>query len=264
MIYVRLSGGLGNQIFILGAALVLSKKSNINKIIIDSSGLESYNVKRKNELNSFFNLKEYNISFDSKYFLKFRFPKIFSPKINYFPLLSDNNYTHLIERPNNIFNILDGYFQKNITQDVFDLELSLLKDALTLRQFNNNEGCVIHIRGGDFLNLGWDSVASREYYQSSINFFINNYGVKNFYLITEDISYAKKLLIDIDYEDISKGDLLSDFDLISSFKYRILSASTFSFWASALSSRLDQVVIAPKYWTPGVTRQILLPGEVKL
>ena len=35
MLYIRLSGGLGNQIFQLGAGLILAKNNNINKIIVD-------------------------------------------------------------------------------------------------------------------------------------------------------------------------------------------------------------------------------------
>ena len=50
MIIIRLSGGLGNQIFQFGAGLLLAKKSGIVKIILDDSALGKYKIKRNNNL----------------------------------------------------------------------------------------------------------------------------------------------------------------------------------------------------------------------
>lgn len=47
MISIRLAGGLGNQIFMLGAALLLAEKNNAKKIICDISYLGKYETKRK-------------------------------------------------------------------------------------------------------------------------------------------------------------------------------------------------------------------------
>ena len=54
------------------------------------------------------------------------------------------------------------------------------------------------------------------------------------------------------------------FYLIGLFEKRILSSSTFAFWASALADNDKSVVIAPEYWNPNSKRYIKLPNEIRL
>ena len=55
-----------------------------------------------------------------------------------------------------------------------------------------------------------------------------------------------------------------DFYLIGLFEKRILSSSTFAFWASALADNDKSVVIAPEYWSPNSRREIRLPNEIRI
>lgn len=265
MIVVRLAGGLGNQIFQIGASLLLSKKSNIKTIILDDSKLKNYGTKRTNDLLSFFDFDklECDILWQSPKITNLRISKFLPLKIPYYPFISDANFQKSLSKPNPFFLFLDGYFQNCLTQTDFDYEIKILKDILKQNNIQEKNGCILHIRGGDFVKLGWDSVASKEYYLKAIKLIENKYRERNFYVVTDDKKYAMDILneLNINYKFIG-GNIIEDFYLLGKFKYRILSSSTFAIWASALGENNESIVIAPKYWIPNEARKIALPNEI--
>jgi len=267
MIVSRLAGGLGNQIFQFAAVLILAKKNGINKIQIDDSALGNYDAKRENELLRFFNLNKLDIQIVSKNSIitKLRLPKLLSLSLEKYALVSDNNFQSILSNPNKNFMLVDGYFQESITQEDFDKEIELLKNMFVQSSFIKQNGCVIHIRGGDFVKLGWNSITPKEYYIKAIETMKNEYNQNKFYIVTDDREYSKIILdeLNLDYEFIGNS-MYEDFKLIGSFKYRILSASTFALWASVLGDNENSKVIAPKYWTPNLERKIYLPNEIRI
>ena len=261
MIFLRLSGGLGNQLFQLSAAIYLAKNNNIVSISIDDTALNNYRVARDNELVKFlrFDLGKINVIFKSSVLSSLRIPKF----LPIFPFVSDKNFQILSKNINNRFLLLDGYFQACLTQENFDEEVKLLKIILINKQFEAQNGCVIHIRGGDFVKLGWNSITPKEYYIKAIETMQLKYNQTKFYIVTDDRIYSKSVLdnINIDYKFIGNS-MYEDFHLLGSFKYRILSASTFALWASALGvNDGGGVVIAPNEFTSGIKRDFLLPNE---
>jgi hypothetical protein len=264
-IIVRLAGGLGNQIFQIGASLLLSKKSNIKTIILDDSKLKNYGTKRTNDLLSFFDFDkiECEILWQSSKITNLRVSKFLPLKIPYYPFISDANFQKSLSKPNPIFMFLDGYFQNCLTQPDFDCEIKILKDILKQNNIQEKNGCILHIRGGDFVKLGWNSVASKEYYFKAIKLIENKYRERNFYVVTDDKKYAMDILneLNINYKFIG-GNIIEDFYLLGKFKYRILSSSTFAIWASALGENNESIVIAPKYWIPNKAREITIPNEI--
>lgn len=267
MLIVRLAGGLGNQIFQLGAGLLLAKKQNASRLILDSSGLSNYDVKRKNELASFFDFSKSEIIIEEKVCTinKLRIPIHLGFKIPFWPFVGDKNFQFILQSKIFIYTVLDGYFQESIVQDDFTYTIELLKNLYIPLQDKFKEGCVIHIRGGDFVTLGWNVITPREYYIKAIEKMKTTYNVNKFYVVTDDINYANTVLgdLNIEYNFISKS-LYEDFQNIANYKYRILSASTFSLWASSLGMNDDSLVIAPNYWRPNVERKITIPNEIRL
>jgi hypothetical protein len=263
----RLAGGLGNQIFQLGAVLLLAEQSGIKKIIFDNSALGSYKVKRKNELLNFFDFDELNLDVSFKYtkVASFRLPKIFQLNFSKFLFISDKNFQSIFNNSSKDFMIVDGYFQESLIQENFNKEIKQLKKILKYKVNDLKDDCIIHIRGGDFIKLGWNSVTPKEYYQSAVKTIQTKYKQDNFYVVTDDISYSKIILgeLDIEYEIINSS-IEEDFYLIGSCKYRILSSSTFALWASALGNNEDSIVIAPEYWTPNNERKIYIPNEIRV
>lgn len=267
MIFLRLAGGLGNQIFQLGAGLLFSEKVNCRKMLIDASALGNYDAKRENELLKFFDFSrsDINIEFNHKCFTKFRIPKILPFIFNNYPFVSDKNFQKVLKNPNKSFILLDGYFQECLTQENFNEEIAILKNIFMQKEIGKYDGCVIHIRGGDFVKLGWNSITPKEYYINAMKKMVKDYNIEKFYIVTDDKKYASSILNDLDfsYEFIGSS-MQDDFYLIGNFKYRILSSSTFALWASALGDNENSVVIAPEFWTPNVKRKILLPHEIRI
>jgi len=265
MIIVRLSGGLGNQIFQLAAGLLLADKSNIKKIFLDDSALGSYDVKRINELLSFFDIDKLNvnISFERLYILALRLPKILSFRFSKNIFVSDTNFDMVLENPNHRLLILDGYFQKGLTQNSFNQEIEILKNILIDTRMEYKNDCVVHIRGGDFVKLGWNSVTPSEYYIEAMQYMIKEHNISHFSIVTDDKKYAEEVLpkLDFNYSYIGNS-IKEDFYLIGAYNKRILSSSTFSFWASALGNNKDSIVIAPVYWFPNNKRKIFLQNEI--
>ena len=269
VLYLRLYGGLGNQFFQFSAALKLAQKNMVSKIIIDDSSLDNYQVKRNNELFNFFDLSHicFDIDFSDSIFLKMRVPKFFPLKVKNFLFVSDKNFLYFICNElsdRNLRFYLDGYFQDIWSFSDFELHVEFLKKILINSNFSPSDNCVIHIRGGDFVTLGWNASSSKDYYHNAILYMKNNFGVQSFSVVTDDLDYAHDVLgsVDCNYKVIG-GSLFDDFHLIGAHKYRILSSSTFAFWASALGDNCESFVIAPLEWFPGKLRNILLPNEIQ-
>ena len=267
MTIVRLAGGLGNQIFQLGTGLLLAQKSKAKKIILDDSALNSYDVKRDNELLNFFDFDKLDLKVEFRHLniTKFRLPRILPIKFNKFPLVSDRNFKSIVNTPNNIFLLLDGYFQWELSQSNFD-ETSKILNKIFIKKGNkidNKKSCIVHIRGGDFVKLGWNKITPAEYYLDAMKVMIDKYEVENFIIVTDDKEYSKSLLDKIEYKyEFQCSNMIEDFYTISSYSKRILSSSTFALWASNLSNN-NGTVIAPKFWFPNQKREILLLNEIK-
>lgn len=269
MIILRLSGGLGNQIFQLGAALLLTQTLSITDVIIDDSSLNQYKAKRKNDLTNFFDfsLSDINIQFSQSFIARLRLPKLFPLKLRHWPLISEKNFKEALISGSSPILLLDGYFQKYLRQDDFNNMLKLLSGIFKLPIVDDEPNkCVIHIRGGDFLKFGWNSVTPIKYYQSAIEYMLKNYCIKEFLVVTDDLSYAMKVMDTstlVPQYKLMQGDIVSAFQAIASIKKRIISNSTFALWASSLGNTKDSVVIAPKLLTPNSIRPFSLKGEIE-
>jgi len=265
MIYLRLSGGLGNQIFQLGASMLLAKSSGATRLVIDDSFLNNYQAKRSNDLCKFFDFKKAGIKVEfSKFPLaKYRLPKILPLRFSFWPFVSDRNFQPALQSTTDRTRYLDGYFQSCLSQKNFDdIRTILISISILDKNLLDPSICVIHIRGGDFLKLGWDSIAPSSYYHSAMHLMLTNHNIQHFKVITDDLNYAKTIMSchDVSYE-IFSNDITSDFNVIASAQRRILSSSTFALWASALNELRDSIVICPRYFMPSLIRSFDLPGE---
>ncbi len=267
MIIIRLAGGLGNQIFQLGAGLLLAKKSRSKKIILDDSALSKYEVMRVNDLLSFFELNKFNLEiyFKSLKIIRLRLPKLLPIKLSKFPLVTDRNFKSIVNNPNSTILIMDGYFQWELSQNNFDDILNILNRILINKNHINNTACVVHIRGGDFIKLGWNKITPEQYYLDAMKIMSDRYNIDNFIIVTDDKVYSQIILDKINYNyEFRCSDMINDFYTISSYSNRILSSSTFALWASALGNNNNGIVISPSYWFPNKKRTIYLKNEIRL
>lgn len=127
------------------------------------------------------------------------------------------------------------------------------------KKIENNNICIIHVRGGDFNN----SLASltQKYYNDAMNIFKQNNSNIKFYAVTDDVNTCRNLLPNIpiigsselNQQDNHKanhhmgGPIEVDFNILNNCINVIISASSFSWWAVWLNKK-NINVIAPKYW----------------
>lgn len=142
--------------------------------------------------------------------------------------------------------------------------LSFLKNLLHIKCATNlsidEDVCVIHLRGGDY--LGSAALLPASYFRKSISIMEKMYNIKKFKIVTNDINYARKVLPNCEIigsgvsvykvEETNAthhigGSILQDYKILNNAKYVILTNSTFSFWPVYLSCQRPKV-IAPMHW----------------
>ena len=124
---------------------------------------------------------------------------------------------------------------------------------------------IIHIRGGDFLSIRNLNICKIDYYKNSIKYALSK-GLKNFIVICEDQRYGKQVIEELKKSftnlqiKILKSDTIkNDFNLIRSSQVAILSNSTFSWWASFLSTSKKEFLVPSNFSTK--EKRIILPNE---
>jgi hypothetical protein len=197
MIFSRMVGGLGNQLFQTAACLKYRKSRE--KVIISFLG-DIHIPKRLNCLNYIFEKPAwlyYDNSNDLNVVKKFVASTSASLRFgSYLPFIgiNDRNFSskdYLYSKKKILF--FDGYFNHQWTY----LSLKNAFSQLKLRPIELNKECieicnndvVIHLRGSDFLNITDLNICKIEYYKKSIRYAISK-GYKSFKLISEDQKYG--------------------------------------------------------------------------
>ena len=273
MLFSRMVGGLGNQLF--QTAALLKYRSHKEKVIISFLG-DIHIPKRVNCLRSIFEMPDW-LYFDNSRKLNL-LVKLFARSSaglrfgSYLPLvgINDRNFNHeksYMGSQRLLF--LDGYFNQNWSYD----ELHSLFSILNLKPFKLkkeqlklcNQNVVIHIRGGDFLSIKNLNICKLDYYQNSVKYALSK-GLKTFIVICEDQRYGQEIINqlkhcfgDLQISIIKSDSIKNDFNLIRSAKLAILSNSTFSWWASFLSNSKKEFLVPSNFSMK--EKRILLPNE---
>ena len=273
MLFSRIVGGLGNQLFQTAACLKYRKQKE--KVIISFLG-DIHIPKRMNCLDSIFTRPNW-LYFDNSNDLNVTTQLIARTSASirlgsYLPFISinDRNFSSRSYRSyvKKIL-FLDGYFNQkwtfNSLKNAFE-QLNLKPIELNEEYLQIcNDDVVIHLRGSDFLTIPNLNICNLEYYKKSINYAISK-GYNSFKLISEDQIYGKEILkeikkcfIDLKIQLLNSDSIINDFNLIRSSKLAILSNSTFSWWASFLSTSKKEFIV-PKNFSIKEKR-IILPNE---
>ena len=274
MLFSRMLGGLGNQLFQTAALL---KYRRINEKVIISFLGEIHIPKRVNCLRSIFEIPDW-LFFDNSRKLNL-FIKLFARSSaglrfgSYLPLvgINDRNFNHneyYFSNQKVLF--LDGYFNQNWTYSELNSLFSILRlkpIKLNKEQLEIcNQNVVIHIRGGDFLSIKNLNICKLDYYKNSIKYALSK-GLKTFIVICEDQRYGKQVIkelkncfTNLQIKIVKSDTIKNDFNLIRSSQVAILSNSTFSWWASFLSNSKKEFLVPSNFSTK--EKRILLPNEI--
>lgn len=259
-IYVKLHGGLGNQLFQLASAYGLAKENNRILILV-------YDYNRDTlKHNSYLNVYIDNI-------FKTNFLIIHEDKLNknlkQFSELGDIvscfQYKGKEIITNNEEDIyLNGYFQneKYFIKYKNDI-LKLFKNEELINELKNkyihlDYSFFIHLRRGDYINNDLYDLKDFDRYvwMAYLEIFRNKYSTiynPHFYILSDDIDFCKKLDIFNNFgmrvTFIENENALNSLYIMSLCNLGgICSNSSFSWWGSYLNENPNKFVIFPNIW----------------
>ena len=270
MVVIKLSGGIGNQLFQYAFGRSISLKYDINvefDIFFYNSNFNNV-TKRELQLQKFNTQLTY---FNSNKFIKYIYLNnnipskikriIYHPNYKY---INESNFSDSLFHCKRIY-YFDGYWQSEI---FFNSYSKILRDELTfnldyttdeLRLINSiksNNSISLHIRRGDYITnkkaFLHHGICSLEYYENAIQFFKNKFSNCKFYIFSDDINWAKMNLsiandaifinLNLNFKD------LKELRLMSYCSNHIISNSSYSWWGAWLNPSTSKIVIRPSPW----------------
>ena len=281
-IIVKISEGLGNQLFMYANAYAISKRFNLNLNLDPYSGFYKNNLRK-------FMLNNFNISghiapsdwiFSSNYRHILKKIKI---KLDFFRnkksfLFESKNKDKLTQyKPINLDNVdnifyLDGNFESE--KYFLDYRNDLLNEFSFKSSFDNNK-YLEFINNYNVVSIcirqnGFSERITNKFNKDSINKskqFVDetvDYIFRSIEFIKSKVHNPKFLLWSNDFTDLEKyfpakqflyvinseNKILNDFFLLTQCKYFIVSPTTFNWWAAWLSNKHDKICIRPKNLNP--------------
>jgi hypothetical protein len=262
MIYIRLAGGLGNQLFQLAAGLEIQSKTS-QRIVIYTKALFRYATQREPSSLSLIELPD-NITVCTKEtfvvkLLKYRIGRL----LNLSFCINNNTYQEINKKQS--FYLLDSSFQ-NVKYIKHGIDLlktfvvnKIKKDKKIIQLFYEiiqtapiDEFCALHIRRGDYTDKENQSVYplyGEDYYTKGLKKIGNK--IKTLVIFSDDKHIAFDFFKGYNIVRISDFNLTDyqEFQLLSLFKNIIIANSTYSFWGAICDLEKDKRKIAPTLWS---------------
>lgn len=270
---VKISAGLGNQIFQYAFYRTLKKNSPDTKMDI----LEFNYRKHHNgyELEKVFNIvpdyatqQEINKIADiSKDFFSEIRRKIFKAKLKVSGEIIQeseigNQYHPELQSKENTY--FSGFWQ---SEKYFKSIETQLREELTFKKLLDDENqkianlisttnsVSIHIRRGDYVKSRrvdtFGSVCTPTYYANAIRLIQSKINNPHFFVFSDDLEWVKEnmQIPEAYYVDINTGDnSYKDMQLMSLCRHNIIANSSFSWWGAWLNKNPDKIILAPSIW----------------
>ena len=282
MIIIKISGGLGNQLFEYAFARSLSIRQNeklylsitdfrndcLRDYRLHTLGLSKTTdiIEKHIWLNFCFTLKKmyFNAIIKFKHYDMHNKKDIihFASKGYYASL----NRGYISDHYNNsIINYFSGNFQScryfDSIRDVLLKETKPLKISNKCSEISTilsqtNSVCV-HIRRGDYVEKPERQVCTSKYYNRGIDYIRNEIKDPIFYFFSDDIDWVKQNYIGDNFHYIDSD--LADYEdlyLMTLCKNYIIANSTFSWWGQYLCQNKNKIVIAPDHWYSGSPKAV--------
>lgn len=266
MIVVRITGGLGNQMFQYALGRKLSLREN-DKLILNLSSYNNYHLYK-------YSLDSYNIQcekintrllYNNKYFRKVA--KLFSS------WGIKRYFRYYIEKKLFVFDkdvlttkadyFLGSWQSFKYFEDVADVianDFRLQADLNTvcmdmIQQMRFSESVALHVRRGDYFadkrTKNEHGILGMDYYEQAIQFVCNKIRNPMIYIFSDDIDWVKSNFntkYQVHYVDGSVGGPEFSIYLMSKCKHNIISNSTFSWWGAWLNQNPEKIVVSPEFW----------------
>ncbi len=270
MVFVRLIGGLGNQMFQYAAGLRLSIVRGV-PLRLDTSGFLTTPLRE-------FSLHQFNISgkvasrrelawfvrWPSRSSLVWRLAKQVGAASH--ALVNERHFhfdDEMLRLPATVY--LNGYWQSekyfaDVADEVraqFTLKFKLSDDARKLlAEVDGTNSVSLHVRRGDYVS---DSTVNRahgvcsiEYYTAAAEMIALKLNSPSFFVFSDDPVWSQQHLRlrwpTTFVASDGTGSAHTDMRLMSSCKHHIIANSSFSWWGAWLNRNPEKIVIAPARW----------------
>lgn len=266
MIVVKISDGLGNQMFQYACGYAVAKRLG-KKLVLDASVLDDNPVRR-------YELNQYRLDTVKVISYK-RIPIKEIRRIvrklnnirhkNQLTLFSDTNpyiyNSDINEVSDNCY--LLGYWQSEkyflpYREDILEIftPKHMSSNTKRLAEIIKNQNIIsIHVRRGDYLQI--ECALDMEYYDKAIRKMTEIVSNPVFYVFSDDIPYCKGSFskykdVQIVYPDIVMDNpAIEDMYLMSCCRHNIVANSSYSWWGAWLNRNPFKTVICPelRMWT---------------
>lgn len=276
MRWIKMTGGLGNQMFIYAFYLKMRKRFPHTRI--DLSDMVHYHAHNGYELHRIFRLPHEEVCLPQalKKTLEFLF------------------FRTIIERKQDLTTLeaferdyawpwiyFKGFYQSeryfaDIADEVrqifsFDESCANPESQALLRTIDQDASAVsLHVRRGDYTQPKfWSSmgcVCTLDYYHKALNLIHEEVKTPHFYVFSDDLAWVREHLPleNATYIDVNRGaDSWQDMMLMSRCRHNIICNSTFSWWGAWLNAHPQKIVVAPDTWFAHQETPYILPREWK-
>lgn len=287
MVIIRVTGGLGNQLFQFAMGLSIeetlgyqvkydlsdykivgSRKFDLDKFVSNFQIASIEEIERNNNVLQ-------KVKF--KIFQWVGFP--FGLKGLKYYLERNFQYDEKVfDIANEVY--LSGYWQSDryfVNHRVKLLERIKISDSHSpdcikyLKQIRSSNSVSIHVRRGDYVsNSKVKSIYTTcdlGYYEKAIQSLSAQFEDLTFFVFSDDMEWVTSHFSKFErmiFVNVNLGDTaFEDLKLMSNCKHNIIANSTFSWWAAWLNQHEGKVVIAPKSWYTQIWRNStnLVPAD---
>lgn len=283
MIVVKISDGLGNQLFQYAYARTLQTKVK-QQIYLDISDINriSYRESKAGKITRLCDMREYQLNhfcitlpiIDEENKLKifkrrpitrrfFRYcdelrllPTVYMDET----VCNERGFSY--SKWQNYY--VEGFFfnkkyyekESNLLMNEFRLKEKIIVSEKIQKILTDKNTVSLHIRRGDFLKLGHD-ISKSNYYDKAIKYIESNLWSPFLFVFSDDTEWVKdNMRFNSEHLFISDQGFsdCEELILMSMCKNNIIANSTFSYWGAWLNPNKEKIVVSPRGW-----RQKIIP-----
>ena len=232
--------GLGNQLWVYCVGKAIAEHYKIEHVVFDPENFKGHHFLDLDISNSQ-SSTSLNSNFESDDWCVLNEECFWDEELKYFSTDYDVRVDNIVENT-----IIRGNFQSE--QYFYGRPERIrayiaLKEEYVAKKLVDDDVCVIYIRGGEYKRHK-NLILPDTYWTNAISNMRNHYGVSKFIGISDDDSYFKRVLPDI---EILPGSEEQDFAALYQSKYAIIANSSWGYFPTKLAARAKDV-IAPQHW----------------
>lgn len=257
---IKMTGGLGNQMFIY--ALYLRMRRDFPNTRIDLSDMQHYHAHHGYEMHRVFALPK--TEFCTTQWVK----KVM--EFLFFKTILERHQKGSLKayREPHLWPLLyfKGFYQREAYFEdfkpeirqafTFNAELFSEPTRQLAQEMQQGVSISLHVRRGDYLlpqffeNMG--CICTADYYQRAVDFMHQRFPEARFFVFSDDIEWVKTSLRlpNAAYVEHNTGaDSWQDMYLMTQCTHNIIANSSFSWWGAWLNAHENKVVCCPSIWT---------------